>query len=90
MAMPVEQFVRRIEESGLLAGDTLREFLPPKASPANGEELARELVRRKMLTTDPFRVIEVHILNTSLSESEPEVFSNLGESHNCTWGTPLR
>ena len=46
MAVALEQFVQQLEDSGILAGDTLSEFLPPKAAPQNAEELARELVRR--------------------------------------------
>ena len=50
MAVPLEQFVKHLEDSGVLAGDTLKEFIPPKASPKDAEELARELVRQKKLT----------------------------------------
>lgn len=50
MAIPLDQFVNHLEESGLLAGDTLGDFLPPKAAPKDAEELARELVRHKKLT----------------------------------------
>ena len=50
MPVPLEQFVKHLEDSGILAGDTLKDFLPPKASPKDAEELARELVRQKKLT----------------------------------------
>ena len=50
MAVPLEQFVKHLEDSGILAGDTLKDFIPPKASPKDAEELARELVRQKKLT----------------------------------------
>ncbi len=50
MAVPIEQFVKLLEDSGILAGDTLQDFIPPKASPKDAEELARELVRQKKLT----------------------------------------
>lgn len=50
MPVPLEQFVKNLEESGILAGDTLREFIPPRAAPQDAEELARELVRQKQLT----------------------------------------
>jgi serine/threonine protein kinase len=51
MAVTLEQFVEQLQESGILAGDTLREFLPPSdAAPSNAEDLARELVRRRKLT----------------------------------------
>lgn len=50
MAVPLERFVQQLEDSGIIAGDTLKDFLPPKASPQNAEELALELVRHKKLT----------------------------------------
>src|SRR5258708_6657457 len=50
MPVPLEQFVKRIEDSGIVASETLAEFVPPRASPRDAEELARELVRKKKLT----------------------------------------
>src|SRR5258707_15861225 len=50
MPVPVEQFVKQLEDSGIIAGDTLQDFIPPKASPKDAEELAKELVRKKKLT----------------------------------------
>src|SRR5437764_4188018 len=50
MPVPLEQFVRRIEDSGIVASETLAEFVPPKASPKDAEDLARELMRKKKLT----------------------------------------
>ena len=50
MAIALEQFVKHLEESGILAGDTIKDFIPPKASPKDSQELARELVRKKKLT----------------------------------------
>jgi serine/threonine protein kinase len=50
MAVALEQFVQQVADSGILAGDTLKEFLPPNAAPQNAEDLARELVRRRKLT----------------------------------------
>lgn len=50
MAVPLEKFVQQLEDSGVLAGDTLKDFIPPKASPKTAEELALELVRQKKLT----------------------------------------
>ena len=58
MAVPLEQFVKHLEDSGILAGDTLKDFIPPKASPKDAEELARELVRKKKLTK--FQAEEVY------------------------------
>jgi serine/threonine-protein kinase len=50
MAVPLDQFVKHLEDSGILAGDTLRDFIPPKADPKDAEELLRELLRQKKLT----------------------------------------
>lgn len=50
MTLPIEEFVKQLEDSGILAGDTIKDFLPPKASPKDAEELARELVRQKKLS----------------------------------------
>jgi serine/threonine-protein kinase len=58
MAVPLEQFVRQLEDSGIIAGDTLQDFIPPKAAPKDAEELARELVRQKKLTK--FQAEEVY------------------------------
>ena len=46
----LEKFVKQLEDSGIVAGDTLKEFLPPKSEPKDAEELARHLVRQKKLT----------------------------------------
>jgi len=45
MAIPLEQFVKHLEDSGILAGDTLGDYLPPRGSPKDAQDLARELVR---------------------------------------------
>jgi len=58
MPVPLEQFVKHLEDSGILAGDTLNDFLPPKSEPKDAEELARELVRKKKLTK--FQAEEVY------------------------------
>jgi len=50
MPVPIEQLAKQIEDSGILDGETLKDFLPPKSNPKDGEELARELVRKKKLT----------------------------------------
>ena len=50
MALSLKQFVQQLEDSGILAGDTLKDFIPPKASPKDVSELARELIRQKKLT----------------------------------------
>src|SRR5579872_4602975 len=50
MAVPLEQFVKQLEDSGILAAETLMDFIPPRAPPKDAEELAKELVRQKKLT----------------------------------------
>ena len=50
MALALDQFVAQLEDSGILTGDTLQDFLPPKGEPKDAEDLARELVRKKKLT----------------------------------------
>lgn len=50
MAVPLERFIQQIEETGIIAGDTLKDFVPPKGSSKDAEDLARELVRQKKLT----------------------------------------
>ncbi|HWB10781.1 MAG TPA: family 16 glycoside hydrolase [Pirellulales bacterium] len=58
MPLPLDKFIKQLEDSGVLAGDTLKDFLPPKNEPKDAEELARELVRRKKLTK--FQAEEVY------------------------------
>lgn len=58
MPVELEQFVKQLEETGILAADTLTGFLPPHGNPQDAEELARELVRRKKLTK--FQAAEVY------------------------------
>jgi len=58
MAVALEQFVKHLEDSGILAGDTLKNYIPPKATPKDAEELARELVKQKKLTK--FQAEEVY------------------------------
>jgi serine/threonine protein kinase/formylglycine-generating enzyme required for sulfatase activity len=48
--VPLGQFIRHLEDSGILSGDTIKDFIAPKATPKDAQELARELVRRKKLT----------------------------------------
>jgi len=50
MALPLEAFIQQLEDSGILVGDTLNDFIPPKAAPRDAEELALELVSKKKLT----------------------------------------
>ena len=50
MAVAVALLVKQLEDSGILGGETLKDFIPPKAAPKDAEELLRELVRQKKLT----------------------------------------
>ncbi|MFO1041967.1 MAG: protein kinase [Planctomycetaceae bacterium] len=50
MDQVLEQFVKRLQESGLITDDSLKELLPPVSSPKTAEELGRELIRQKKLT----------------------------------------
>lgn len=50
MAVPLDKFVKQLEDSGIVAGDTLKDFLPPKSEPKDAEELALELIRKRKLT----------------------------------------
>jgi serine/threonine protein kinase len=50
MSVPLEQFVRQLEDSGILAGETLKDFLPPHKAPGDAAELARELVKQRKLS----------------------------------------
>jgi serine/threonine protein kinase len=50
MPVPLEQFVEQLRASGVLAEETLNDFLPPKSEPKDAEALARNLVRQSKLT----------------------------------------
>jgi serine/threonine protein kinase/Leucine-rich repeat (LRR) protein len=50
MAVALEQFVKQLTDSGVIAPGKLESFIPPKASPKDAQELARQLVQNKHLT----------------------------------------
>lgn len=53
MAIELAEFIKRLDDSGLLAADTVRSFcdqLPEPQRPQDGEALARALVKDKKLT----------------------------------------
>ena len=58
MAVALDQFVKNLEDSGIVSPSKLQRFLPPKATPKDAQELARELVRSKALTR--FQAQEVY------------------------------
>ena len=50
MGMSIEQFTKEVEQSGILAAELLSEIAPSKSIAENADDLARELVRKKLLT----------------------------------------
>ncbi len=50
MAIDLETVVKQLEDSGIVAAGKLKEFIPPKASPKDGEALLRELYKQNLLT----------------------------------------
>lgn len=50
MSVPLEQFVKQLEESGILSRENLREFVASRAAPKDSDELAGKLVNQKVLT----------------------------------------
>ncbi len=58
MAVPIAQLVSHLEDSGIVAAETLKDYIPPKASPKDAEELLRELIRQNKLTK--FQADEVY------------------------------
>src|SRR5271154_889350 len=50
MTVALEQFVKQLTDSGVIAPGKLENFVPPKAAPKDAQELARQLVQSKHLT----------------------------------------
>ncbi len=50
MPVALKDFVKNLEDSGVVSPSKLQNFLPPKAAPKDARELARDLVRSKTLT----------------------------------------
>jgi serine/threonine protein kinase len=50
MATALEQFVKQLEDSGVIAPGKLQNFVPPQANPTTPQELAQQLVAGKHLT----------------------------------------
>ena len=62
MPLTIEQFTERLTSSGVMAEDELREWLvklPAAKRPGDGEQLARELVKRKRLTA--YQALEIYL-----------------------------
>jgi serine/threonine protein kinase len=58
MAVGLEEFVKQLADSGVIAPGKLESFVPPKAQPKDAQELARQLVQSKQLTK--FQVQEIY------------------------------
>src|SRR5436190_6101770 len=50
MSLALETVVKQLSDSGIVSSGKLENFIPPKASPKDAEELLRELHRQKLLT----------------------------------------
>ena len=59
MAIALEQFVKQLADSGVIAPGKLENFVPPKAHPKDAQELARQLVQQKHLTR--FQAQEIYL-----------------------------
>ena len=59
MAVALEQFVKQLQDSGVIAPGKLENFVPPKAHPKDAQELARQLVQNKHLTK--FQAQEIYL-----------------------------
>ncbi len=58
MTVALEQFVKQLTNSGVIAPGKLENFVPPKAHPKDAQELARQLVQSRHLTK--FQVQEIY------------------------------
>jgi serine/threonine protein kinase len=58
MALSLEEIVKQLEDSGIVASETLKDFIPPKADPNTPEELVQALVKSDKLT--PFQAQHVN------------------------------
>ncbi|MBC7815777.1 MAG: protein kinase, partial [Planctomycetaceae bacterium] len=81
MPLTIEQFTQRLALSGVMTADDLREWLgkvPAAKRPRDGEQLARELVKRKRLTA--YQALEVYLgKGQSLVLGNYVVLDKLGE-----------
>ena len=58
MAVALEQFVKQLADSGVIAPGKLEKFIPPTAAPKDAQELAKQLVQSKTLTK--FQIQEIY------------------------------
>ena len=59
MAVALEQFVKQLQDSGVIAPGSWRTSFRPKAHPKDAQELARQLVQQKQLTR--FQAQEIYL-----------------------------
>lgn len=81
MPLSVEEFVDRLQRSGLMSARSIDSFirtLPPDSQPEDGEALARELVRANKLTRYQAKAVYKGKTKT-LTFGEYEVLDKLGE-----------
>src|SRR5277367_3196279 len=50
MTVALEAVVKQLEDSGIVAAGKLKDFIPPKAAPKDGEALLRELYKQNLVT----------------------------------------
>ena len=50
MALDLETVVKQLTDSGIIAAETLKDFIPPKADPKTSEALVQALVKNEKLT----------------------------------------
>jgi serine/threonine-protein kinase len=50
MALDLDTLVKQLADSGIIASETLKDFIPPKASPKDSDELIAELTKQNRLT----------------------------------------
>ena len=81
MPLTIEQFTHRLTSSGVMTVEELREWfgkLPAAKRPRDGEQLARELVKRKRLTA--YQALEIYLgKGESLVLGNYVVLDKLGE-----------
>src|SRR6476619_7254332 len=81
MSMPVDTFVGLVVDSQFLTADELRQFIenvPRDRRPQDGEQLARELVKRKKITAYQAKAI-YHGKGKNLVLGNYRILDKLGE-----------
>ncbi len=77
MSVSLETFVKELTDSGIIAPGKLENFIPPKASPKDAEELAQQLLQGNQLTK--YQIQEVnHGRGKSLSLGGYTILDKIG------------